>query len=254
VYKRARYYDPNTGEFISRDPLGYVDGMSLYRGYFVPNGVDPEGLACQEDCPERNTELFFQNPASGKSTLGPVQIETVEALDLGKCGEFSWTIQWMLKKGIVAGKKGGYILQHINYSYFVSDCDGNDISGDFPRWRSWWQFDNGFEFWEAWGINPGQNVTKYAEKGDKRDDTFGNVGPGKCTKGSIVVTGTYGFVNNAAIPLGMKPVPGLPSKELPATLTDPKVNMGITRSHDIMVTWDCCPEKIDLSPPKIAEK
>jgi hypothetical protein len=30
---RARYYDPSTGEFTSPDPLEYVDGMSLYRGY-----------------------------------------------------------------------------------------------------------------------------------------------------------------------------------------------------------------------------
>ena len=45
LYYRARYYDPNTGEFISRDPLEYVDGMSLYRGYFVLGGVDPMGLS-----------------------------------------------------------------------------------------------------------------------------------------------------------------------------------------------------------------
>ncbi len=44
MYFRARYYDPQTGEFISRDPLEYVDGMSLYRGYFVPNGMDPNGM------------------------------------------------------------------------------------------------------------------------------------------------------------------------------------------------------------------
>ena len=29
--------------FPLRDPLGYVDGMSLYRGYFVPGGMDPTG-------------------------------------------------------------------------------------------------------------------------------------------------------------------------------------------------------------------
>ena len=27
-----------------------IDGPSLYRGYFVPNGVDPLGLVCQDDC------------------------------------------------------------------------------------------------------------------------------------------------------------------------------------------------------------
>jgi hypothetical protein len=43
MYFRARYYDPETGEFISRDPLGYVDGNSMYRGYFVPSKTDPSG-------------------------------------------------------------------------------------------------------------------------------------------------------------------------------------------------------------------
>ena len=40
---RARWYDPATGGFVTRDPLGYVDGMSLYRGYFGVQGVDPSG-------------------------------------------------------------------------------------------------------------------------------------------------------------------------------------------------------------------
>jgi RHS repeat-associated protein len=44
-HKRARFYHAQLGRFISRDPLGYVDGMSLYRAYFVPGGVDPSGMA-----------------------------------------------------------------------------------------------------------------------------------------------------------------------------------------------------------------
>lgn len=40
---RARYFDPTVGEFASQDPTGYVDGMSLFRGYFLPSGVDPDG-------------------------------------------------------------------------------------------------------------------------------------------------------------------------------------------------------------------
>jgi len=42
---RARWYDPATGGFVTRDPLGYVDGVSLYRGYFELNGIDPSGKA-----------------------------------------------------------------------------------------------------------------------------------------------------------------------------------------------------------------
>ena len=35
---RARPYDPETGRFMQRDPLGYVDGMSLYE-YVVSNPI-----------------------------------------------------------------------------------------------------------------------------------------------------------------------------------------------------------------------
>lgn len=62
-YARNRMYSPTLGRFVSRDPQrqqvrydgdlrywigpqpadGYIDGFSLYSGYFVPNDVDPTG-------------------------------------------------------------------------------------------------------------------------------------------------------------------------------------------------------------------
>ena len=45
-WNRARYYHAELGRFISRDPIGYVDGMNLYRAYFVPSGFDPSGAVC----------------------------------------------------------------------------------------------------------------------------------------------------------------------------------------------------------------
>ena len=42
-FYRARYYDCEGGRFLQRDPFGYVDGISLYRAYFVANGTDPSG-------------------------------------------------------------------------------------------------------------------------------------------------------------------------------------------------------------------
>ena len=43
-YFRARYFSNELGRFISRDPLGYVDGMSLYGAYFAQwQGLDPSG-------------------------------------------------------------------------------------------------------------------------------------------------------------------------------------------------------------------
>jgi len=46
MYYRARYYDPQTGRFMQRDPLQYIDGMSMYE-YVKGNAenyVDPYGL------------------------------------------------------------------------------------------------------------------------------------------------------------------------------------------------------------------
>lgn len=57
-YFRARYFDPESGRFVSRDfsaehdPrlesdvsrwTGYHDGLSLYAGYFLPNQTDSSG-------------------------------------------------------------------------------------------------------------------------------------------------------------------------------------------------------------------
>jgi len=55
-YARARMYSPGLGRFIGRDPKGYVDGMGLYSGYFVPNALDPDGTktaGCCCCCPEK---------------------------------------------------------------------------------------------------------------------------------------------------------------------------------------------------------
>jgi len=40
---RARYYDSELGRFLARDPLQYVEGWSMYRGYFGLRGADPLG-------------------------------------------------------------------------------------------------------------------------------------------------------------------------------------------------------------------
>ena len=45
VYYRARYYDPTTGRFISRDPAGMPDGVNQYAyvGNNPTNATDPTG-------------------------------------------------------------------------------------------------------------------------------------------------------------------------------------------------------------------
>jgi RHS repeat-associated protein len=45
LYMRARYYDPDTGRFLSEDPLGLEGGVNLYvyAGNNPVMFVDPEG-------------------------------------------------------------------------------------------------------------------------------------------------------------------------------------------------------------------
>ena len=46
-YFRARYFSDEMGRFISRDPLGYVDGFGLYGAYFAERfNMDPSGTSC----------------------------------------------------------------------------------------------------------------------------------------------------------------------------------------------------------------
>jgi RHS repeat-associated protein len=59
-FARARMYSPTLGRFVSRDPIGYVDGDSLYAGYFVPGYVDPFGLC--PPYPARGDDMVQQMP------------------------------------------------------------------------------------------------------------------------------------------------------------------------------------------------
>ena len=55
---RARYYDPNTGRFLSEDPIGFRGGINFYGyvGNNVTNRTDPEGTAFKT-CAEALAQL-----------------------------------------------------------------------------------------------------------------------------------------------------------------------------------------------------
>jgi RHS repeat-associated protein len=55
-----RYYDPLAGRYVSRDPIGYGDGMNLYQyvGGNPVNGFDPVGLWEEDAMLEKYFETY----------------------------------------------------------------------------------------------------------------------------------------------------------------------------------------------------
>ncbi len=98
LYYRARYYDPDVGRFLTRDPAGMADGTNLYAyvGNNPVNRVDPSGRL-----PPRRAE-------SGRgmvteAILAPIFIGfTVDGvqrfgcwdIDLDCYGQILWDIGW----------------------------------------------------------------------------------------------------------------------------------------------------------------
>jgi len=61
-YNRHRYYNPNTGQFISQDPIGLPGGINSYQYAPNPTGwIDPLGL-CKEAAVANKTVGRHMNP------------------------------------------------------------------------------------------------------------------------------------------------------------------------------------------------
>jgi len=78
LYFRIRIYRTDTGIFLSRDPIGYIDGMSLYLAYFVPDGRDPMGLRSAEEFSLRvRSAVFGDFPTDWRKTTLEIDGEEV---------------------------------------------------------------------------------------------------------------------------------------------------------------------------------
>ncbi|WP_259740100.1 RHS repeat-associated core domain-containing protein [Pseudomonas brassicacearum] len=88
-YNRYRYYDPQVGRFISKDPISYDGGLNLYQ--YVPNPmgwVDPLGLArIYKDAPYHGTSdnaVKSRAPTDGQIALNnSVQVKETSPRRVG---------------------------------------------------------------------------------------------------------------------------------------------------------------------------
>jgi RHS repeat-associated protein len=150
-YFRARWYDAALGRFVNRDPIGYVDGMSLYGGYFANVGLDPQG-----------------------TRIGIVDASFVDHSNAsGLCGDrYSWEqrldIYWI---GIPKGKnrygfaeifgisvRNGAIVQNVRHEFSCASCDCpmDVVSGEFNFWE-WFGMEippDRFNLPGKWSVGP----------------------------------------------------------------------------------------------------
>jgi hypothetical protein len=146
------------------------------------------------------------------------------------CGGFIWRIRWEFT---AASIKGGYVVQYLEYTADVKDCDGNKISkntSDFP-------------LWEAWEIKPNSKQTIYADKNISYDDQYSNPNMGDCTQGTVKFKGKAEFYEGVILPQGMVPTNKPPTAELPTTKTNPNFSGGTASvDHIAEISWNCCPK------------
>ena len=84
----ARYYDPATGRFLQRDPIGIRGGLNVY-GYVENSplaGVDPSGLGILGDILDVITKIiedvFGIKPSPAGAARGPIKT-VAEAMACG---------------------------------------------------------------------------------------------------------------------------------------------------------------------------
>ena len=91
IYFRARFYDPTTGEFTSRDSLEYVDGMSLMRGYLGLVDSDPFGLRKELTLEELHSKCKKNNKIykdlTTKITDDPKSLPEISNTEKSECNK-----------------------------------------------------------------------------------------------------------------------------------------------------------------------
>ena len=120
AYYGYRYYDPVTGRWPSRDPIGERGGMNLYG--FVNN----DGVNKWDNLGLTGLNLWY---------------EVSQNIILGECGSYSWITEW--KVNTKSGDVGGIVIQEIEVN--AEDNEGNKLIDDK-------------KYWEAWRVIPNSNV------------------------------------------------------------------------------------------------
>jgi RHS repeat-associated protein len=234
-YCISREYRTDIGRFMSRDPMDEAGGLNLYAacGNDLVNRVDAPGLVAAlpiapnspsgPSLPDNpNPSPSEPSPTSSTSTPQLSYATVGGAPAAGSCGEFLWTIEWLLNE---PSPNGGWIIQHITMNLNITDCSGAPILN--PA--------NQTNYWEAFYVSPGSPISNSL-------DNWGNdTAYIPCSIGSFEMTGDANFYDGLTLPSSFKVTGQPPSVYAPATTQAPFLTGGgqaVVRT--LTATWDCC--------------
>lgn len=234
-------YDPTVGKWITEDPIGFEAGDgNLYRyvGNASTNAIDSDGL---EAGVRRKTVLVDQLPRGGNTSADiGIRITSVHPINLGFCGGFDWFIVWT-RKSPAPAPDGVIIVQHVIIKKTITDSTGHNLIHKYPlRSQDGKSHGGKLEFWEAWHISAGKQITDDVKE-HLYDDVYLGPEQKECTKGTITVIGEYGEAPGTIPGSFIENNPAARAGTVPATATDPKIVLrGSVRKHSVKVKWDCC--------------
>jgi hypothetical protein len=138
-----------------------------------------------------------------------------------------WKVQFKLAS---ESEEGGYIVQHVHIDAYMSGLDGYPVSHRL----------NGVDYWEAWRVDPGSDVTTYGARGDY-DDMYRVAASPPGTHGAVHITGTVRFYEGLDLPSDfIVRNPLTLGGILPSTNVDPHLplqNASAPANHSYSLYW-----------------
>ncbi len=229
-YYGLRFYDPDTGRWLNRDPIDVKDGQSLYN--FVLND------------PIKNFDKDGLTTYKPKFILNYVNLSSIKT---GKCGLAWWGIRWLIKGAENYERDNGVVAQKIVHSLDIKDQNDNDITTDklLSNYGSLGNRDNGktFNYTERWYYAHGKIPSSLKGMEDHwRTSDFG-LG----TKGRITIEGLAFYARfddliwpNDTVQFNEETRAG----PLISTTGSPTIRANAKTSNNIhrklVIEWNCC--------------
>ncbi|MFC1782655.1 RHS repeat-associated core domain-containing protein [Planctomycetota bacterium] len=206
-YNRNRYYDYQTGRWMTKDISGYIDGINLYqyvRSNSITN-VDPMGLKPEKQCSingnllsmlYNGSELIIHDECWKAASGKPINKTLISTEEYYKPSEDSYVVVecWEYEFDYSPENQDLYMLGPIpEESYWLDICDLASITGWGFRQHAWRHLLD----WRSWGF---YSVRLYPEEdadlGTRTGEFFIHGGVEWGSAGCIDIRGYDQLMNN----------------------------------------------------------